>query len=90
MIDLITIPMLVCSVWLLASAFRDWRKGRAMTNEGPRYDHSAKAASDISNVYIHSDDPPAITYGNILYRILQAMNDAERELAELRRIVSRN
>jgi hypothetical protein len=61
-----------------------------MTNEGPRYNHSAKAASDIYNLYIHSDDQPAVKYGNILFRILQAMNDAERELAELRSIVSRN
>jgi hypothetical protein len=61
-----------------------------MTNEGPRYHHSAKAAADIINLHTNSDEPPALRYSKILYRVLQAMNDAERELAELRSIVSRN
>jgi hypothetical protein len=61
-----------------------------MSNEGPRYEHSAAAAQDIINLYINRGDPPAILYSKILYRILEAQYAAALELAELRAIISNN
>lgn len=59
-------------------------------NEGPRYNHAAKTTATIINLHSTSDDPPAVKYAKILYLILDAMYEAERELAEMRLIVSRN
>ena len=61
-----------------------------MTNEGPKYQHAAACAATIINLHINSDDAPAIKYGKILFLILESMYEAERELAEMRQIVSRN
>jgi hypothetical protein len=61
-----------------------------MTNEGPRYTHSARIAATIMNLQLHSDDTPVIKFGKILFLILEGMDEAERELAEMRSIVSRN
>jgi hypothetical protein len=61
-----------------------------MMDEGPRYNESAKAAADIVNLYMNSNDPPAVKFAKILYRIKDAMDDAEREMAQFRMFVSRN
>ena len=61
-----------------------------MTNEGPRYDHAARTAAAIVNLHGTSDDPPAVKFAKILFLILSAMDEAERELSEMRHIVSRN
>jgi len=61
-----------------------------MTNEGPRYARAAEAAATIINLHIHSDDPPALKFGKILFCILDAMYEAEHDLAEMRHIISRN
>jgi hypothetical protein len=66
------------------------RLEETMTDEGPRYNQSAKAAQDIMNLYLNNADSPAIRYAKILYRIKEAMEEAERELAEMRLIISRN
>jgi hypothetical protein len=61
-----------------------------MTGEGPRYEHSAAAAQDIVNLYMSNNDPPAIRFAKILYRIKDAMDEAFRETAEHRNFISRN
>jgi hypothetical protein len=59
-------------------------------NEGPRYNHAAKTAATIINLHSTSDDPPAVKFAKILFLILEAMEEAERESSEMRLIVSRN
>jgi hypothetical protein len=63
---------------------------RQMIDEGARYNHSLRAAMHIQNVIMNSKDDPASKFARTVYTILQAMDDAEAELAELRLIVSRN
>ena len=61
-----------------------------MHNEGPRYARAAEAAATIINLHLHSDDAKAVTFGLIFFLILEKMNEAEHELAELRHIAERN
>jgi hypothetical protein len=56
-----------------------------MLNEGPRYHHAAKTAAAIINLHATRDEPPAVRFATILFLILEAMDAAERELAEMRR-----
>ena len=76
------------SVWCFWSIYQNRR--RDVLNEGPRYNHAAKASADIINLYLNSDDPAPVKFAKILYRIKDAMDKAESELAEMRDIVSRN
>lgn len=55
-----------------------------MLDEGPRYNHAAKTASAIVNLPATRDEPPAVRFAKILFLILEAMDEAERELAEMR------
>ncbi len=61
-----------------------------MHGEGPRFEQSAHAARDIVNLYIKQSENSVVLYSKILYRILDAIYAAEREMAELREVVSRN
>jgi len=61
-----------------------------MSNEGPRYARAAETAATIINLHVKSDDEPAVRFAKILHLILDAMYEAERELAEMRDIVSMN
>jgi len=61
-----------------------------MLDEGPRYNHAAKTAEAIVNLHRTSDDPPAVRFAKILFLILDAMYEAERELAENRQASPRS
>jgi hypothetical protein len=61
-----------------------------LSDEGPRYRHSVKAALDIMNLLTNRDTSHAIVLSKIIYRIKDAMDEAERELADMRVIISRN
>jgi hypothetical protein len=91
MIDILIVALMAGSGWCFYSMYLDWRKLRKpMSDNGPRYDHAAKVAATIINLPVNSDDQAAIKYGKILFLVLDAMYEAERELAEMRHIVSRN
>jgi len=62
----------------------------ATGGNGPRYDYSAAAAAEILNLYFDSSQPKSILYGRILYTILNAMYQAEEDLARARREPSEN
>lgn len=60
-----------------------------MNENGPRYDHAARAAAEWLNLHDPSECK-AQQFGRLLFLILSAMYEAERELAEMRHIISRN
>ncbi len=91
MIDILIIALAAGSGWCFYSMYQDWKKLRKpVSNNGPRYDHAAKVAAMIINLHVNSDDQAAIRFGKILFLVLDAMYEAERELAEMRHIISRN
>ena len=51
-----------------------------MSDNGPRYDWSAKAAAEIINLHIDPAQPKAQQFGRILFTILNAMYRADDEL----------
>lgn len=61
-----------------------------LSDEGPRYQHSVRAALDIMNLLMNRDNSHAIVLSKIIYRIKDAMDEAERERSEMRVIISRN
>ena len=54
-----------------------------MLNEGPRYNHAARVAAEWLNVH-NPDEGTARQFGRLLFLILSAMEDADRELAAMR------
>jgi hypothetical protein len=61
-----------------------------LSDEGPRYQQSVKAALDIMNLLMNTEKSPAITLSKIIYRIMDAMDEAELEMARMRVFISRN
>ncbi len=59
----------------------------AIDNEGPRYSRAAETTATIINLHVQSDDPPAIKYAKILYLVLDAMYEAEREIAQMQDVI---
>jgi hypothetical protein len=55
------------------------REENTVTDDGPRYRYSAKAAAEIVNL-LDEREPKAVQFGRILYTILRAMYQAEEEL----------
>jgi len=53
-----------------------------LSDNGPRYDHSALAAAEIVNLHLHSNEPAPVIYSKLLFLILDAMYAAERELKD--------
>jgi hypothetical protein len=53
--------------------------GGEMTENGPRYDHAARASAEIVNL-LNLSEPKAVQFSRVLFLILHAMYEAESEL----------
>lgn len=61
-----------------------------LSDEGPRYQQSVKAALDIMNLLMTTESSYEIALSKVIYRIKDAMDEAAQEMAELRVVISRN
>jgi hypothetical protein len=61
-----------------------------LSENGPRYDWSARVAAEIINLHLHSDDPPAVIFSKLLFLVLEAMYKAEEEISGIRYEPSEN